>query len=26
VIDKFNMTWACDLYGMVGYKSGIVLA
>jgi len=26
VIDKFNMTLACDLYGMVGYQSGMVLA
>jgi len=23
MIDKFNMTLACDLYGMVGYQSGL---
>jgi len=24
VNDKFNMTLACDLYGMVGYQSGMI--
>jgi len=24
--DEFGMTLACDMYGMVGYKSGMGLA
>jgi len=26
VMDKFNMILACDMYGMVGYESGMELA
>jgi len=25
-MDKFNMILACDMYGMVGYESGMELA
>jgi len=24
-MDKFNMILACDMYGMIGYKSGMEL-